>query len=260
MLGIFGFAGTLCVVIFVIPATLPNCCIADNHGLDYLSYGQPVTSTLPSEDNLHVSAFEPRSQAVLSIPDLEPHHFIPEHEYTFLYDQQSNTIPVPNAAAPVREYSTFLQNDAFGLNDLNGPSTDLDMISVDSSGATESNGQRTPDVRAATIDPSVLSNVRQEVQSRHICKACSRCFTRGHDLNRHITFTRCRSQREKPDSDCGYCGETFCRPDAVFRHQRDACPKVARAKVARTMKKPKSGKKHKIRRTRSTLSQHSLLI
>jgi len=52
----------------------------------------------------------------------------------------------------------------------------------------------------------------------HICPICARCFSRSHDMRRHI-----RGHSEGSHHKCDACGRGFRRLDAVKRHLRTAC-------------------------------------
>ncbi|KZT57385.1 hypothetical protein CALCODRAFT_410963, partial [Calocera cornea HHB12733] len=50
------------------------------------------------------------------------------------------------------------------------------------------------------------------------CPVCTRCFSRSHDMRRHI-----RGHNEGSQFKCDACGRGFRRLDAVKRHLRTAC-------------------------------------
>ncbi|KZO98329.1 hypothetical protein CALVIDRAFT_478592 [Calocera viscosa TUFC12733] len=52
----------------------------------------------------------------------------------------------------------------------------------------------------------------------HVCPICTRCFSRSHDMRRHI-----RGHNEGSHYKCDKCGRGFRRLDAVKRHLRTAC-------------------------------------
>ncbi|EJU01851.1 hypothetical protein DACRYDRAFT_100140 [Dacryopinax primogenitus] len=52
----------------------------------------------------------------------------------------------------------------------------------------------------------------------HVCPVCARCFSRSHDMRRHI-----RGHNEGSHHKCDACGRGFRRLDAVKRHLRTAC-------------------------------------